>query len=88
MLGLLLTPLSVMSISPGRNSMNSSKATSSTFDLDVRKDFKGFPIRKSRFLERKRYRATVLIQRPLDPFVYQLGEPTGRFLPRDGRTGL
>ena len=37
MLDLLLTPLSAMSISPVRNSMNSSKAASSPSDLDARK---------------------------------------------------
>ena len=37
MLDLLLTPLSAMSISPVRNSMNSSRAASSPSDLDARK---------------------------------------------------
>ena len=48
----------------------------------------GLPIRKSRFLELNRHRAAVLVLRPLEPGVCQLGDLTGRFLPRDGRTGL
>ena len=42
----------------------------------------------SRFLELNRHRAAVLVLRPLEPGVYQPGDLTGRFLPRNGRTGL
>ena len=85
MLDLLLTPLSAMSISPVRNSMNSSKAASSPSDLDARKVAW---VCASCFLELNRHRAAVLVLRPLEPGVCQLGDLTGRFLPRDGRTGL
>ena len=88
MLDLLLTPLSAMSISPVRNSMNSSRAASSPSDLDVRKVSWVSASEKSCFLELNRHRAAVLVLRPLQPGVCQLGDLTGRFLPRDGRTGL
>ena len=85
MLDLLLTPLSAMSISPVRNSMNSSRAASSPSDLDARKVSWVSASGKSCFLELNRHRAAV---RPLEPGVCHLGDLTGRVLPRDGRTGL
>ena len=88
MLDLLLTPLSAMSISPVRNSMNSSRAANSPTDLDIRKISWVFASEISCFLELKGYCAAVLVLRPLQPGVCHLGNFTGRFLPRDGRTGL
>ena len=74
MLDLLLTPLSAMSISPLRNSMNSSRAASSPSDLDARKVSWVSPSGKSRFLELNQHRAAVLVLRPLEPGVCQLGQ--------------
>ena len=88
MLDLLLTPLSAMSISPVRNSMNSSRAASSPSDLDARKVSWVSASGKSCFIELNRHRAAVLVLPPLEPGVCQLGYLTGRFLPRDGRTRL
>ena len=85
---LLLTPLSAMSISPVRNCMNSSRAASSPSDLDARKVSWVSTSGKRCFLELNGHRAAVLILRPLEPGVCQLGDFTGYFLPRDGRTGL
>ena len=88
MLDLLLIQLSAMSISPVRNCMNSSRAASSPSDLDVWKVPWISASGKSCFLELNRHRAAVLVLRPLEPGVCQLGDLTGRFLPRDGPTGL
>ena len=88
MLDLLLTPLSVMSNSPVRNSMNSSRAASSPSDLDARKVSWVSASGKRCFLELNGHCAAVLVLRPLEPGVCQLGDFTGRFLPRDGHTGL
>ena len=85
MLDILLSPLSAMSISPMRNSM---KAASSPSDLDARKVSRVSASGKSCFLELNRHCAAVLVLRPLEPGVRQLEDLTGRFLPRDGRTGL
>ena len=68
--------------------MNSSRAASSPSDLDARKVSWVSASGKSCFLELNRHRAAVLVLRPLEPGVCQLGDLTGRFLPRDGRTGL
>ena len=88
MLDLLVTPLSAMSISPVRNSMNSSRAASSPTDLDARKVSWVSASGKRRFLELNGHCAAVLVLRPLEPGVCQLGDFTGGFLPRDGRLGL
>ena len=86
MLDLLLTPLSAMRNSPVRNSMNSSRAAGSQSDLDARKV--SWVSASGKSLELNGHCAAVLVLRPLDPGVCQLGDFTGRFLPRDGRTGL
>ena len=78
MLDLLLTLLSAMSISPVRNSMNSSRAASSPSDLDARKVSWVSASGKSCFLELNRHRAAVLVLRPLEPGVCQLGDLTFR----------
>ena len=88
MLDLLLTPLSAVRNSPVRNSMNSSRAAGSQSDLDVRKVSWVSASGKRCFLELNGHCAAVLVLRPLEPGVCQLGDFTGRFLPRDGRTGL
>ena len=88
MLDLLLTPLSTMSTSPVQNSMNSSRAASSPSDLDARKVSWVSASGKRYFLELNGHYAAVLVLQPLEPGVCQLGDFTGRFLPRDGRTGL
>ena len=88
MLDLLLTPLSAMSNSPVGNSMNSSRAASSPSDLDARKASWVSASENRCFLELNEHCAAVLVLRPLEPGVCQLGDFTGRFLPRDGRTGL
>ena len=87
MLDLLLTPLLAMSISPELSSMKSSRGASSPSDLDARKVSWVSACGKSCFLELNRHRAAVLVLRPLEPDVRQLGDHTGRFLPRYGRTG-
>ena len=91
MLDLLLTPFSAMSISPERSSMNSSRnssrSASSSSDQDAGRVAWVSASEKSYFLELNRHRAAVLVLRPLEPGVCQLGDFTGRFLPRDGRTG-
>ena len=61
MLNLLLTPLSAMSISPVRNSMNSSRAGSSPSDLDARKVSWVSASGKSCFLELNRHRAPFFV---------------------------
>ena len=88
MLDLLLTPLSPMSNSPVRNSVNCSRAASSPSDLDARKVSSVSASGKRCFLELNGHCAAVLVLRPLEPGVCQLGDFTGRFLPRDGRTEL
>ena len=88
MLDLLLTPLSAMRNSPVRNSMNSSRAAGYQSDLDARKVSWVSASGKRCFLELNGHCAAVLVLRPLEPGVCQLGVFTGRFLPRDGRTGL
>ena len=87
MLDLFLTPLSAMSISPMRSSMNSSRAASSSSDQDAGRVSWVSASEKSCFLELNGHRAAVLILRPLESGVCQLGDFTGRFLPRDGCTG-
>ena len=88
MLDLLLTPLSAMSISPVRYSINSSRAASSPSNLDVGKVSWVSTSGKIYFLELNPHRTAVLVLRSLEPGVCQLGDFTGRSLPRNGRTGL
>ena len=87
MLDLLLTPLSAMSISPERSSINSSRSASSSSDQDAGRVSWVSSFEKSCFLELNRRRNAVLVLRPLEPGICQLGDFTGSFLPRDGRTG-
>ena len=75
------------SISPERSSMNSSRSASSLSDQDAGRVAWVSASEKSYFLELNRHRAAVLFLRPLELGVCQLGDFTGRFLPRDGRTG-
>ena len=72
MLDLLLTPLSAMSISPVRSSMNSCMAASSPSDQDAGRVSWVSTSRKSCFLELNIYRAAGLVLRPLEPGVCQL----------------
>ena len=82
MLDLLLTPLSAVSISPVRNSMNSSRAASS--QSGCTEGLMGLRIRKkSCVLELNGHCAALFVLRPLEPGVCQLGDFTGRFLPRE-----
>ena len=81
MLDLFLTPLSAMSISPERSSMNSSRSASSSSDQDAGRVSWVSASEKSCFLELNGHRAAVLILRPLEFGVCQLGDFTGRFLP-------
>ena len=74
--------------SPVRNSMNSSRAAGSQSDLDARKVSWVSASGNRCFLELNGHCTAVLVLRPLEPGVFQLGDFTGRFLPRDGRTGL
>ena len=71
-----------------RSSMNSSRTASYSSDLDARKVSWVSASGKRCFLELNGHCAAVLVLRPLEPGVCQLGDFTGRFLPRDGRTGL
>ena len=66
----------------------SSRVASSPTDLDIRKISWVFASETSCFLELNGHCAAVLVLRPLQPGVCHLGDFTGRFLPRDGRTGL
>ena len=77
---LFLTRLSAMSMSPVRNCMNSSRVASSPSDLDARKVSWVSTSGKRRFLELNGHRAAVLILRPLEPGVCQLGDFTGYWL--------
>ena len=75
---------------PMRNTMNSSRAASSQSDLDARKVSWVSTSGERCFL--KAEWTLCCSSRPmtlkLEPGVYQLGDFTGGFLPRDGRTGL
>ena len=71
-----------------RNGMNSSRAAGSQSDLDAWKVSWVSASGKRCFLELNGHCAAVLVLRPLEPGVCQLGDFTGRFLSRDGRTGL
>ena len=68
--------------------MNSSRAASSPSDLDARKVSLVSASGKRCFPELNGHCAAVLVLRPLEPSVCQLGDFTGRLLPQDGRTGL
>ena len=87
MLDLLLTPLSAMSISPERSSMNSSRCASSSSDQHAGRVLWVSASEKSCFLELNRHRAAVLLLPRLESGVCQLRDFTDRIIPRNGRTG-
>ena len=84
--GLAASPTTMVWLQPYR--FRRPWAASSPSDLDARKVSWVSASGKRCFLELNGHCVAVLALRPLEPGVCQLRDFTGRFLPRDGRTGL